>query len=332
MFRFDLVLTKIAVMFLVIIVGWFARKRGYLSGDATRVIGRFATDIIFPAMVFTGLIRTVDRAIFVHELGVVVIGAIVIPLGFLVGAMLLPLIGGGVHRRTFVFLSGMANWIFLPLPIVDAVYGNDGVRFLLLFNMGAQCAIWTAGIAILMGGRIDRQAIRNLLLNPGLLGTVGGMTVALAWPGSRDILLAGNEASGWQIPMSVVCQSLELIGTLTIPMALIVTGAQLGGLPLKGYALSRPVAGVMLARLFVTPVLVLVIVNVIEWTTGYRLNDLQRMTTYIIAAMPVAVSTSMMIERYDGDTHFGALAIFYTTLFSMVTVPVMCMVVSRFRW
>ena len=45
------------------------------------------------------------------------------------------------------------------------------------------------------------------------------------------------------------------------------------------------------------------------------------MVAYIIACMPIAVSCSMFTERFGGDTSLAARGIFYSTLFSIVTVP-----------
>ena len=38
----------------------------------------------------------------------------------------------------YIFLSALPNWVFLPLPIAVGLYGSEGVRFVLLYNLGAQ--------------------------------------------------------------------------------------------------------------------------------------------------------------------------------------------------
>ena len=46
--------------------------------------------------------------------------------------------------------------------------------------------------------------------------------------------------------------------------------------------------------------------------------------------MPVAISCSVMAERYGGDVPLAAQGIFYSTLFSLLTVPAMFFLIQRF--
>ena len=57
------VLIKIAGMFLVILAGWLARRRGYLSQEAGSILSRIVVDAAFPALVFTQMLRTVDATV-----------------------------------------------------------------------------------------------------------------------------------------------------------------------------------------------------------------------------------------------------------------------------
>ena len=54
---------------------------------------------------------------------------------------------------------------------------------------------------------------------------------------------------------------------------------------------------------------------------GVTIPTETRMIIYLIAAMPVAISCSVMTERFRGDTTLAAEGIFYSTFFSLLTVP-----------
>jgi len=56
----QVVLVKIAAMFLVIVAGWLARRRGFLAADFTAMLSRLVVDVAFPALVFTQMLRTVN--------------------------------------------------------------------------------------------------------------------------------------------------------------------------------------------------------------------------------------------------------------------------------
>ncbi|HTV62766.1 MAG TPA: hypothetical protein VMH30_09380, partial [Verrucomicrobiae bacterium] len=63
---------------------------------------------------------------------------------------------------------------------------------------------------------------------------------------------------------------------------------------------------------------------------GVTIPEETRLIGYLIAAMPVAISCSVMTERLSGDTTLAAEGIFYSTFFSLLTVPAIFFLVQRF--
>ena len=98
-----------------------------------------------------------------------------IVIAYFVGLLVSPMFSNKTQRNTFVFLVAIPNWVFLPLPIAQALYGDTGVRTVLLCNAGAQLVLWSFGVWILHGS--IRQAAKNLLTNIGLWATALG----IAW-------------------------------------------------------------------------------------------------------------------------------------------------------
>ena len=113
-----------------------------------------------------------------------------------------------------------------------------------------------------------------------------------------------------------------MLGDLTIPLSLLVSGSQLSGRSKASAADTRAMVGVIVTRLVAAPVVLLVLLGVATHLTGWRLPKVAFMTTAVIAAMPIGVSCAMFVERYGGDAELSAGGIFYTTLLSLATVPV----------
>jgi len=321
-----IVLIKIAGMFVVIMVGWLARRRGTVTDAVTATLSRTVVDVAFPALVFTQMLRTVDAAVLRKDWLLPLIPVVIVIVAYLVGLAMAPLFGGKDQRRTVLFLIVSPNWVFLPLPIAEALYGAAGVRVVLLCNVGAQLALWSFGVWILHG-KIS-QAIRNLATNIGLWATGGGIALALAFPAVRDL---GNLASAGSSVGGVVgaalFDALAMVGSLTIPLSLLAIGAQLGALPVSVRKLPASLWGVLLARLVAAP-LVTVGLGVALARAGLRLPDVTRLVVVLIAAMPVAIVCSVIAERYGGDTQLAAQAVFTSTFFSLLTVPALFLLVS----
>ena len=315
------VLLKTAAMFLVILVGWIARRRGYLSGDTGTVLGRLVVDLAYPALVLTQIPKTLAPQALRAEWYVPLLGIAVLAVSALAGTALRPLFVKRKEGPTFAFLTATPNWIYLPLPIAEVLYGAAGVRTVILFNVGFQITFWTLNVWIIRGRRFDLRALRDLILNPGLLATLAGVALAVWLPSLQTAQAHPQTSSVGLLSLSVLFQALEILGSLTIPLSLVVTGAQLSSLPVSAlHVPSRDLAGVVLARLVVAPVLFAFALRLAQ-AAGWAIPDVPRLVAFLISAMPVAVSASVFMERFHGDVALGARAILFSTLWSLLSVP-----------
>ncbi|MCG3150318.1 MAG: hypothetical protein PCFJNLEI_03801 [Verrucomicrobiae bacterium] len=323
------VLLRIGAMFLVICVGWIGRRRGFLANETTGVLSRLVVDVAFPALGLTSMLRTIDPVALRANWFCPLLGLGLIAFAYLVTALLSASCRTAEERHTCLFLTGMPNYIFLPLPIVEGLYGNDGVRVLLLYSIGAALGFWTIGVWVLTGRKALGGALRQLAGNAGLWATIAGIVLAIAFPPLRGLEnLDPRQASLAGLAGGALIQALAIVGNLTIPLSLLAIGAQLGGLTTPWHKLSRPLWSVVIGRLLVAPLATFAAVGLLS-LTGARLGDTPRMVGYLIAMMPVGLSCAVMVERFGGDTELAAQGVFYTTLFSILTVPGLYWLVQR---
>jgi predicted permease len=323
MVQSQIVLLKIGMMFLVMVAGWWASRRDYLTPASTRAMSILVVQLAFPALVFVQMMGTVTVEALRRGWWIPVFAVVSMVLAAGVGRLLIPFSRREpFRRRTFTFLVAVPNWVFLPLPIAGGLYGAEGIRFVLLYNFGAQIVLWTLGVRILQGGKPGVPVWQSLLSNSGIWATLAGVAVALLWPGAA-IVGKSSPGTGWWLLGDGIMAALRMIGDLTIPLSLLATGAQLGSLATVAHFKWRPLAGVMLGRLIVAPVATILLLKGMELVLGMRMSEADFITAAIIAAMPVAISCTMFAERFEGDGELSASAVFWTTLVSLATVPVM---------
>lgn len=321
MLQSKIVFLKIAIMFMVMVAGWWASRRDIITPALTKALGILVVQLTFPCLIVVQMIGTVTPAALCRGWWVPLFALVSMLFAAGVGRLLGPLFGAGQeNRRTFTFLVAVPNWVFLPLPIAEGLYGAEGVRFVLLYNFGAQIVLWSLGIRILQGGRTGVSFLGSLLGNAGIWATIGGAALALLWPGAALLGHSGQTSGLWGVGDGLV-GALTMIGDLTIPLSLLATGAQLGSLVKVSDFRWRPLAGVTIARLLVAPALTILLLKGGMMLAGITLNEAEFITAAIIVAMPVAISCMMFAERFGGDGALSAGAIFSSTLFSLVTVP-----------
>lgn len=314
------VLLRTSGMFLVMLVGWFARRRESLSAESTAALSRLVVDIALPALIVHQMITTLDAATLREGWFVPLLAAATVVLAQLVGLATAPLFSRpGRERATYVFVVALSNWALLPLPIAEALYGDKGKLVVLLYNVGGLVMMWTLGLRTLRAGRNDRRdsSLRFLVTNPGLIATVGGIVLALALPQWRATPVP-HGVLGYM--GRLVMPALGMIGDLTVPLSLMLIGAQLANLPAGAHTGTRALAGAIVSRLILAPLTLMLLMAAIV-KAGFVPSETVRTTVTLISGMPVAVNCGVLAQRYDGDVSLASRAIFFTTLLSIVTVP-----------
>ncbi|MFU8816118.1 MAG: AEC family transporter [Pseudomonadales bacterium] len=316
------VLETILMLFLVILTGLVLRKRRLLDEHSTERLSRFAVDIAFPALVFTSMLRTIEPQVLADSWYLPLLGFVMLLLGIGIGWLTVPLLGisGRPRRGSAALAAGTPNWLFIPLPIATALYGAEGERIVLLVNVGVLLVFWSVGVWIVRGGKPDLAALRNLLLNPGLVATLLGIGIAALFPWSRTLEeLDITEVAAGEALASVVVQAMAFVGDTTVPLAMLVTGSFLAGAGVRGTT-NPQVLGVSAIRLLALPAIAVLLLYLAP-LAGLPVPTAVGTTLVIISAAPVAVTCSILAEKHQGDTTMVSRVIFVSTMASVATVP-----------
>jgi hypothetical protein len=203
------------------------------------------------------------------------------------------------QRSAFRFSIMVANTAFLGIPVCEALFGLEGGLYAVLYDFGTTLVALTFGIWELDGTRVSNW--RSLAFNPLILSVFLG--VLWAW-------------AGWRFP-PLLARPMSALGGAALPLALLMNGAQVGDVRLPRLTWWRPLIGVIAARLFVVPLIVGVLVAVLGW------QGLPGSVIVIESAMPVGLTAAIMAESYGADAKFSASATVFSTLLSIVSLPLL---------
>lgn len=290
-----LAIMKIFGMFLI---GWLARRRGYIDrGDLDRM-SRLVVDILMPMLIFASILQHFEVSRIPELWPLPLIGFGQMAVGGLLGAVL----RAGMQdrdpdaRRTFHHFCAVNNFGFLPLIIAENLWGGEGLARVFFLNLGSNIGYWTIGIGLL-GGDL-RSAARNMF-SPMLLTLLTSLGLAVAGGGA------------W-VP-GLIVDTAGLAGQAAVPLMLIVIGASLSAEGLRDH--PRDMVYLTVVRLGLIPAVLLAIL----W--HLPLAEDVRQLSAVVAIMPVAVSTVVITRRYGGSPDFAVRAALVTTVSALATVP-----------
>ncbi len=291
--------------------GFFARRRGLLSEAGTGDMARVLVGIIYPALILTRIPRLSAADLLEHWFLPLMILAIAL-IGLALGLAALRWLDDSANatRRAFLFHCLVNNYLFLPLPIVQWLYGERGVALLFFSSLGYEVTVWTLGVFLFVPGQSLRQRIRNVF-SPPLMA----LLAALAYVALRDGL-GGRWPAGGTLGRlgALAAVGAETLGGATVGVSMLVAGSRIAALKARTLG-DRRVWLVSAIRLVAAPLLMLAIVNTL------RLDPTARGVILIVAAMPAAIASAIFAERYGGDTEFVAGGLLLTHLWAVVTVP-----------
>ncbi len=111
--------------------------------------------------------------------------------------------------------------------------------------------------------------------------------------------------------------TLQMVGSITTPLSLIVIGASIAGMPLKEVFNEKTLYPVAIISLFGIPLFILLILRL------FIISKIILGVIVILSGMPVASIAVMFCNEYEGNTKLAAKAILFTTIFSIVSIPIL---------
>ena len=102
---------------------------------------------------------------------------------------------------------------------------------------------------------------------------------------------------------------------------MLLVGMRLAEIDVKG-ALNKYLPLALLLRLIVFPLIILIILKVFVIFGIYE-SDIVTSVTVICASTPAATMTSMLAEKYDCSADSAGVFVSVSTLFSVVTMPLL---------
>lgn len=311
--NFFQILTAITPVFLVMIAGGVARRVKWLTPEGDGPLLKLVVNLLYPALIFRHTLGNAALADPRNLLFPPLTGFSLILLGFILCWWMAPLFGvnSGPKRRTFSFTTGLQNYGYMAIPLLEPLFNNpDLMGILFVHNVGVEVAFWTVGVLI-VSGSWNRNSWKKIF-NPPVLALAAGLVLNL-------IGIGGN------LP-NFILNGIDFLGYSSIPLGLMLAGASASDL-MHGGEWRRDVRvpiGACFMRLGLLPVLFLLTAYVCPFSVELK------QIIVVQAAMPAAMMPIVIARHYGGDGALAVKVVLGTTLLSLITIPLWISVGLRF--
>ncbi len=301
------IIESVISLFIMILVGVYGNKKKIISTEMTKGLTDILIEIALPIMIVTSFIFTYDNTIKSNLVSTfyysIVTYIMVIAISYLV---LLPI---KKDKKTILhFANVFTNTGYVGFPILNSIYGPEGVIYGSIFNMFFVIFLWTYGL-ILFKGDFEKQNlkrdIKGLLLNPSIIAVIIGI-----------IIMVFNI----QLPRSLL-SSMKSIGNTTGPLSMIIIGGIISKVNIKTYLKDWTIYYGIIIKLIIIPIIIY-LVFLIVGISSKAIN-----AVIIMTAMPASAMTSILAEKYNKEKEYAAILVSVTTLLSLITVPLLLRII-----
>lgn len=295
-------LEAVAPVFVIIGAGYALRRLRWLTAEADHSLLRVGVNVLYPCLIADTILGNPMLAEAKNLIVPPLVGFGTVIFGFLIAALVARLLRlPGPTGRSFTFTTGLYNYGYLPIPLVQAFYDRNTLGVLFTHNLGVEIALWTVGVWLLSG--VPASGAWKQIFNVPILAIVASAALNFAGVGSF-------------IP-SFLSQSMHMLGQSAIPIALLLTGATLSDL-IAGERMPGQRGAVVAAnvlRLGLLPLAFLLLAK-----TAPVSVELQRIII-IQAAMPAAMIPIILAKHYKADSAHALQIVLTTTLLGLLTIP-----------
>ena len=302
----------IVPVFGMVLIGWLIGRTRLLSAEGLRGFTAVTFYALFPALLLRSMAK-VELATLDLDILLAFFGAVLLLYAALMGLGRLQ--GLGLGDRAMLALSGVfSNGVGIGIPFITFAFGEKGLVPLLMI-ISVHSLILLTFSSFLMevdakaGGR-DRLAAKlggaalSMVKHPVIPAIFAG----LAW-GELTRLVPGLATP------AVIDRILQALAAAAPPCGLIMVGASLAHVGLKGHWQSAALATVF--KLALLPVLV--------WTFGryvFPLDPLWLMVATLNAALPAGANVYLVAQMYGVGVARATNAVVISTAASVFTLSV----------
>jgi predicted permease len=209
-----------------------------------------------------------------------------------------------IHRYALIF----SNCAFIGIPMVEMVMGREYLFQLTIYNIPFNLFSYSLGAWLVTRKRSSSFALSyRTFLSPCIIATLIGFVLFL-----------------FSISLPpVLYQVLRMTGDMTSPLSTLVIGINLAGASLRAVMGRWQIYVSSVVRIAVMPL----IVAAILYLAAFRGAAL--VLPVLVAAMPVAASSTLIASAFGGDTHESGALVLLSTLLSAVSLPLAALIIYR---
>ncbi|MGL5433866.1 MAG: AEC family transporter [Lachnospiraceae bacterium] len=308
------------MMFLLAAAGAVLKKKGILKDEGKAVLTDAVLYLFLPCNIINSFRMDFDVQVLRKFAVILTISVLVQIVSYTLSKVLYNHKPDGI-KRVMQYGTLVSNSGFLGLPIIDGIYGAEGVMYASVFIIPMRIMMWSAGIACFTESPDMKSVIKKIAVHPCIIAVYIGLGLLLLQGPLEQLYLGFLENSGSQMQAVVqvigtaLDKAVRSAGGCTTSVTMLLIGMMLAEVNIKSL-FHRDALLISALRLGIMPLLVLI------GGTLFHIDTFLAGIAVLLTGMPVGSTSAILAAKYGCDYTFGTKCVVVSTLLSMVTIPI----------
>ena len=329
-----------AEMLLMTFVGIFIQKKHIASETFAGELTKFMMNIALPCLIFQSMTSVDASWEQLVNCGVVFLCSLLVcAINFALGQLFYRLLHKSSYGRIVRYGIIFTHFSFMGIPLVEMLYGAEGLLYYSIFLIPIRALYYGLTELLLTPpeSRKDRETFGGLLIktltNPCLVAVIVGLVFYIIFglvisDFTWDSVLPAGPAAAAAGVCTCISWVISKLTALCTPLGLLICGMTLGKMNFREL-LDIRFLRLPILRCVVLPTIFLGVLKLIELL--FHPDILILSVVLVYSSLPIASLIPAYTIRYDPDPRTqaeAAGALLYSTLLSMITVPIWCRILS----
>lgn len=311
----SILIHQILVVFIIIFIGVICYKTNLIDNETNSKLSDILLYLVTPVVIFVSYQRDFSKDMMEGLLISLLLATALHVIGILVSYVVIRrkrrqnTVIDGVRTKSYVdnenleverIACAYGNVGFMGIPLVNGIYGSEGVFYVTAYMTLFNIFIWTHGVMVMTGSKGLNKKFLKKLISPTIISIILGLICFI-----------------FQIKVpAVMYEALNYVADFNTPLAMLVAGVTIGQSNIiKILTKSIRTYYVVFIKLLVVPLIVMALVIKLP------INEMLRIIAIIMAGSPCATTIILFSIKYKKNSVLAAEIFTLAMLLCLVTIP-----------
>lgn len=300
----SVLITQMSILFILISCGFFCNKKNLINKNQIPFLSKIVLNVGIPGAILASV--SAGTTLQPKELYLYLLGFLLF--NILCGVFskfIVKVLRISKNGKQYEFMLMFSNIAFMGLPIVKAVFGNEALIYATLFLLPSNLVLFSYGEFLM---KDTKEFSLKKFFNLPIIASILAVIICIF---------------NYQPPY-LLTKSLEYLGNITTPLAMIIIGVSLSGVSIFEALKNRDLLIFLFVKMIVLPLVYWKILD------AMKVNELIVSMLVLLMALPIPSNTVVYASIYNKNVPLATHASVLTNVVSILTIPAVFLLISIF--